>query len=182
MPLPESPFFLSSEPLDVVALRAALENPACGGVVVFEGLVRDHNDGRAVRRLEYEAYEALAVAEGAAILREARERFGVPGVVCAHRTGRLEIGDLAVWVGVASGHRGEAFAACRYVIDEVKRRVPVWKREHYADGSDEWVNCAACADPAQASHAHSIHGHATPPDELERLPQGPGSMDEDLGA
>ena len=146
MSLPESPFFLSSEPLDTAALRAALENPACGAVVAFEGLVRDHNDGRAVRRLEYEAYPALAVTEGAAILREARERFGVPDIRCAHRTGLLEIGDMAVWVGVASGHRGEAFAACRYVIDEVKRRVPVWKREHYVDGTDDWVNCAGCHD------------------------------------
>src|SRR5690606_22359832 len=125
-------------------------NPASGACVTFEGLVRDHNDGRAVLRLEYEAYPALALREGEAIVREALRRFPVDAASCVHRTGPLGIGGMAVWVGVSSGHRGEAFEACRFIIDEVKRRVPVWKREFYADGTVEWVNCAGC-------HEHGHH-------------------------
>lgn len=135
-------FRLTQEPIDAAALRAELDNAACGGVVIFEGVVRDHNDGRRVLRLEYEAYEALALKEGAAILAEVLGSSGAAAAVCVHRLGALAIGDAAVWVGVASAHRGEAFDACRRVIDEVKRRVPIWKREHYADGTEEWVNCA----------------------------------------
>lgn len=144
-------FRLTHEPIDAAALRAELDNAACGGVVIFEGVVRDHNDGRGVLRLEYEAYAALALKEGAAILKEAVEAAGVASAVCVHRLGPLAIGDAAVWVGVASAHRGEAFDACRRIIDEVKRRVPIWKREFYADGTEEWVNCAACATPG---HEH----------------------------
>jgi molybdopterin synthase catalytic subunit len=162
-------FRLTSEPIDAAGLRAMLENPACGACVTFEGLVRNHNDGRTVLRLEYEAYGALALKEGESILRAARAKFRIEEAACVHRTGMLEIGDMAVWVGVSSAHRGEAFEACAWIIDTVKQRVPVWKREHYADGTDEWVNCAACADPGHA------HGDAS---------QGgdPGSIDVDLGA
>jgi molybdopterin synthase catalytic subunit len=170
-------FRLTSEPIDAAALRAELENAAAGACVTFEGIVRDHNDGRAVLRLEYEAYSALADKEGAAIARAALGKFDILGAMCVHRTGPLEIGDMAVWVGVSAAHRGAAFDACRYVIDEVKKRVPIWKREFYADGSIEWVNCAACADPA---HAHESHG--SPESTLSSLPQGPGSIDTDLGA
>jgi molybdopterin synthase catalytic subunit len=177
VPVLPAAFTLASEPIDAARLRAFLENRAAGACVTFEGIVRDHNDGRAVARLEYEAYPALALREGEAILREARERFALTGALCVHRTGPLEIGGMAVWVGVAAAHRGAAFDACRYVIDEVKKRVPIWKREFYADGTVEWVNCAACADP---SHAHEAHG--SPESELSGLPQGPGSVDDDLGA
>ena len=167
-------FTLSSEAIDGARLRALLENAAAGACVTFEGIVRDHNDGRKVSRLEYEAYPALALREGEAILREARERFDLLGALCAHRTGALEIGGMAVWVGVAAAHRGPAFDACRFVIDEVKKRVPIWKREFYADGTVEWVNCATCADPN--------HVHGSSESELSVLPQGPGSVDDDLGA
>jgi molybdopterin synthase catalytic subunit len=167
-------FRLTSEPIDAAALRAELENTAAGACVSFEGVVRDHNDGRKVERLEYEAYPALALKEGDAILREALARFDILGALCVHRAGPLEIGGMAVWVGVAAAHRGAAFDACRYVIDEVKKRVPIWKREFYADGTVEWVNCAACSDPA--------HAHGSPESDLAPLPQGPGSMDGDLGA
>jgi molybdopterin synthase catalytic subunit len=146
-------FSLSSAPIDAVRLRALLENRAAGACVTFEGIVRDHNDGRSVLRLEYEAYPALALKEGEAILAAARARFEILGALCVHRTGPLEIGGMAVWVGVAAAHRGAAFDACRFVIDEVKKRVPIWKREFYADGKIEWVNCAACADPTH-SHGH----------------------------
>jgi len=134
-------FTLSSSPIDPVALRAAMVDPRAGGFVSFEGWVRDLNDGRAVLRLEYEAFAPLAGKEGMRILDEARQKFKVFDIRCVHRTGLLELGDLAVWVGVSSRHRAAAFEACRFVIDEVKSRVPIWKKEHYADGDSGWVNC-----------------------------------------
>ncbi len=123
------------------AWKKSLELPAAGAVVDFEGRVRDHNEGKAVDRLEYEAYPVLANKEGLAILREALARFEILGLTAIHRTGLLEIGDLAVWVGVSARHRGPAFDACRYVIDALKARVPIWKQEHYSDGGKEWVRC-----------------------------------------
>ena len=159
-----SRFRLSTVAVDLSALRAELADPACGGYAAFEGWVRNHNEGLEVRRLEYEAYAPLAVREGERIAAEACERFGVTHVLCVHRVGELAIGDLAVWVGVSAPHRDEAFRACRYVIDEVKHRVPVWKKEHYVNGDSGWVNCERCAADAQAhthdnDHDHG-HGHA----------------------
>ena len=136
-------FSLSAEPFSPEALRVGLADPACGGYASFEGWVRNHNEGRRVLRLEYEAYEALAVKEGERIVAEALEQFGVRRIACVHRVGGLAIGELAVWVGVSAAHRDEAFAACRYVIDEVKQRVPIWKKEHYASGDSGWINCEA---------------------------------------
>lgn len=134
-------FALSEAAIDAAALRARLEHPAAGGVCVFEGVVRDHNEGRAVAGLRYEAYAELALREGARIVDEARARWPVLAIACVHRTGVLSIGDLAVWVGVACAHRGDAFAACRFVIDETKARVPIWKHEGYADGSSaQWLH------------------------------------------
>lgn len=138
-------FMLSGAPLTPQLYRAALEDPAAGGYAAFEGWVRNHNDGRTVTRLEYEAFETLACKEGARIVQEAIERFDVLRAACAHRVGALEIGDLAVWVGVSARHRAEAFAACRYIIDEVKHRAPIWKKEHYVNGDSGWVNCRGCA-------------------------------------
>ena len=135
-------FRLSDQLLDPSTLKASLADAHAGACVTFEGWVRNHNDGRPVLALDYEAYDALAEKEGACIVAEALEKFSVTRVVCVHRTGALKIGDLAVWLGVTAAHRGAAFDACRYLIDEVKARVPVWKKEHYADGSTEWVNCA----------------------------------------
>jgi molybdopterin synthase catalytic subunit len=135
-------FALSREPLDLEALRARLMDPGRGAYVGFEGRVRNRNHGREVLRLEYEAYPALALKEGSLILAEAAERFGADAVHCAHRVGRLEIGEIAVWVGAASPHRDASFAACAYAIDEIKKRVPIWKREHYAHGDAEWVECS----------------------------------------
>jgi molybdopterin synthase catalytic subunit len=135
-------FTLSAEPIDPHALQRELADPRAGACVTFEGWVRDHNDGRAVRALDYEAFAGLAEREGGRIIDEARAKFDVLAIHCVHRTGALHIGDLAVWVGVAAAHRGAAFEACRYVIDEAKARVPIWKKEHYADGASEWINCA----------------------------------------
>jgi molybdopterin synthase catalytic subunit len=148
-------FVFSRTPIDGAALRAALSDPACGGFAAFEGWVRDHNEGRRVRRLEYEAFEALAQREAERILAEALARFGVAHAACAHRVGELAIGELAVWVGASAAHRDEAFRACRYIIDEIKHRLPIWKKEHYLDGDSGWVNCERCAAPAaDSSHAH----------------------------
>ena len=134
-------FWFSSAPLEPERYRAAIEDASAGGYASFEGWVRDHNEGRTVARLEYEAFESLAVKEGERIVAEAIAKFGVTRAACVHRVGSLAIGDLAVWVGVSSAHRGEAFAACRYIIDEVKSRVPIWKKEFYAGGDSGWVNC-----------------------------------------
>ena len=159
-------FEFSSGPLLPEAYRAELADPSCGGYASFEGWVRDHNEGRRVQRLEYEAFATLAVREGERIVTEAIEKFGVQRAACVHRIGDLAVGEMAVWVGVSSSHRGEAFAACRYIIDEVKHRVPIWKKEHYVDGDSGWVNCERCA---QASpHEHSLlqeedpHPHPLP--------------------
>ncbi|HVU22962.1 MAG TPA: molybdenum cofactor biosynthesis protein MoaE [Opitutus sp.] len=135
-------FQLSSTPLDPAALQRTLADARAGACVTFEGRVRDHNDGRAVEALDYEAFGELAEREGARIVAEARAKFDVLAVACVHRVGALRIGDLAVWVGAVAAHRAAAFDACRYVIDEAKARVPVWKKEHYADGASEWINCA----------------------------------------
>lgn len=135
-----SDFRISSEPIDAAVLARELANSGAGACVTFEGWVRDRNEGRAVRRLDYQAYAALAQNEGERILAEVRGRFAIVSARCAHRVGSLAIGELAVWVGVSAGHRDAAFAACRYVIDEVKKRVPIWKNEHYADGESGWLH------------------------------------------
>ncbi len=135
-------FKISHEPLDLVVLKTGLLDARAGACVTFEGWVRDHNEGRPVQALDYEAYAELAEKEGGLILAEARARFAVQTLVAVHRVGALRIGDLAVWVGVSAAHRGPAFDACRYVIDEVKARVPIWKKEHYTTGASEWINCA----------------------------------------
>ena len=138
-------FSVSGTAIEPELLRKRLGDSACGGYVSFEGWVRDHNDGHKVRRLEYEVYETLAVSEGTRILHEAVARFGVTHTACVHRSGTLEIGDIAVWVGVSSSHRDEAFLACRYIIDEVKTRLPIWKKEHYVSGDSGWVDCERCS-------------------------------------
>jgi adenylyltransferase/sulfurtransferase len=157
-------FAFSSRPIDTTQARAVLVDAAFGGYASFEGWVRDHNEGRAVQRLEYEAFVALAEQEGARIIAEATARFGVAHAACIHRIGDLPLGEMAVWVGVSAPHRAEAFAACRYIIDEVKHRVPIWKKEHYVDGHSGWVNCERCAgaEPHADARRHDVHVHAHP--------------------
>ena len=152
-------FRFTTTAIEIPALRAALADPACGGFASFEGWVRDHNDGLRVQRLEYEAYEALAVREGERIITEAIRRFGATRAACVHRLGALGIGDVAVWVGASSPHRDEAFLACRYIIDEVKHRLPIWKKEHYVSGDSGWVNCERCASTPAHGAVH-VHGPA----------------------
>ena len=132
-------FRIGGAPIDPRELEAGLADPAYGGVVTFLGVVRDRaDDGRRVDGLHYESYEPMALAEFAAIAAEAHERFGTERLAIAHRVGDLQVGEIAVAVVAAARHRGTAFDACRYAIDELKRRAPIWKKERYADGEQAW--------------------------------------------
>jgi molybdopterin synthase catalytic subunit len=133
---------LTSTPIDLGALIAVVQSPDRGGIACFLGTVRDHHGGRPVVRLDYSAYEAMAEAECSRIVAEAEARWSC-AVALQHRTGTLQVGETAVAIAVASAHREEAFASCRYVIEEAKRRVPIWKREYFADGTVEWVGSGA---------------------------------------
>ena len=137
--------YLTEHPLDLASLLARVGASDRGGIASFVGLVRDHHAGREVKRLEYSAYAPMAEAECAVIVAEAETKWPVR-VAISHRIGTLEVGEAAVAIAVAAPHRGEAFEACRYVIEELKRRVPIWKREWYADGSSDWVNPAIAHD------------------------------------
>ena len=135
-----SRFELADTPFDIATLRARLLDDRVGGYASFEGWVRNQNDGRSVHGLRYEAYPALAESEGTKVLEEACAKYDVIDALCVHRVGDLAIGELAVWVGVSAAHRDAAFAACRFIIDEVKSRVPIWKRERYAEGDAGWLH------------------------------------------
>ncbi len=137
-------FTISKTPLEKINLKKGLTAPASGALATFEGIVRDRNDGKKVVALEYEVFEALALKEGRKILGEAKKKFKISNAKCFHRAGKLKIGDMAAWIGVASGHREEAFKACKYIIDEIKIRLPIWKKERYTNGDSGWVNCQAC--------------------------------------
>jgi molybdopterin synthase catalytic subunit len=129
---------LTCEPLDRNALIDTVSSPDCGGIVVFEGVVRDHARGKQVRYLEYEMYEEMARKQIQAIIHEAQQRWGVERIALAHRVGHLEIGETSVIIVVASPHRAEAFDACRYIIDTLKATVTIWKKEVTTTG-EEWV-------------------------------------------
>jgi molybdopterin synthase catalytic subunit len=139
-------FEVSNERIDVEQLRKGIKNPKSGGVCIFEGWARNQNEGRTVRQLEYEVYEPLAVLEGEKVIAAALQKFPFLEASCVHRSGLLEIGDCAVWVGVSSPHRDEAFKACRFIIDAIKIHLPIWKKEHYVDGDSGWVNCERCSN------------------------------------
>lgn len=157
-------FSFSDERIRVEELRSSLDNPRAGALTAFEGRVRNHNDGRSVLALSYEACESLATREADRIIAEAKERFAIYDALCLHRVGDLTVGDIAVWVGVTAAHRDTAFGACRYIIDQIKIRLPIWKKESYSDGSSEWVNCqGTCShDSAPAAAPHSVHDQAHP--------------------
>lgn len=127
--------------IDALELAEQVDDPAAGAVVTFSGDVRDHDHGRTVLRLDYEAHPSAAdlLAEVAA---DVAARFDVIAVAVVHRVGPLEIGDCALAAAASAAHRGEAFAACQALVDETKARIPVWKHQYFADGTDEWVNCA----------------------------------------
>jgi molybdopterin synthase catalytic subunit len=146
-------FRFADNQIDVSELRRQIGDDAAGAVVVFEGIVRNHNEGKQVTALEYEAYESLGYKEGAAIIDEAKEKFAIIAASCVHRTGVLSVGDMAVVTLVSAAHRVAAFDACRYIIDEVKTRLPVWKKETYTDGTSGWVNCK------HSELANQVSGH-----------------------
>lgn len=133
-------FKLTDQPIDVAALRRELISPGSGALVEFSGTVRNRNHGREVTALDYEGAEPLALAEFARIEAEARTSFAVSRIDCVHRTGRLSPGDTAVWIGVTAIHRDAAFSACQFVINQLKQRLPIWKKEFYREGDSGWIN------------------------------------------
>lgn len=147
-------FSLSDKPIDPISCTQALHNSRAGALVTFEGWVRNHNDGRTVAALAYEAFGPMAVSEGNKVLQEARKRFAILDAHVVHRIGDTGIGDRAVWVGVTAEHRQEAFLAARWIMDEIKRHVPIWKKETYEDHrQSEWIHASGgqthiTADPA----------------------------------
>ena len=137
-------FRISENKIDIENARSEVQRIDAGGFVSFEGWVRNHNEGKEVNSLEYEVYESMAVKEGSKIIEEALSKFEIYDAICIHREGHLQLGDIAVYVGVSSAHRGPAFEACQYIINKVKVRVPIWKKEHYTDGDSGWVACERC--------------------------------------
>lgn len=127
-------------PIDPTALMAEVAGPSCGAVVLFVGSVREVNDGRAVTGIEYSAYREMAERELAAIMVETDTRFAGVRIAVEHRLGSLGLGEASIVIAAAHAHRALAYDASRHVIEETKRRVPIWKREHYADGAREWVH------------------------------------------
>ena len=119
----------------------ALNDSTCGGICIFIGKVRDHNEGNKVTGLSYQAYDSMAEKTFESIIEEAKEKYSVIEVKIVHRFGDLKIGDISVWIGAQSAHRAEAFQACEYAIEELKKRAPIWKKEHYIEGPSEWVAC-----------------------------------------
>jgi molybdopterin synthase catalytic subunit len=145
-------------PIDAAVLVAEVASASYGATSLFLGTVRDMNDGRAVVGIEYAVYQAMAEAELLRVASEAARRFGTDALVVEHRTGALELGDVSVAIAVAHAHRANALDATRFVIEELKKRVPIWKREHYADGTREWVDPTSL--PAHVSSHPSLPDHA----------------------
>lgn len=143
-------FSLQDTPIDVTDCRCRLARADAGACVTFEGWVRNHHRGRSVTCLEYESFGVLAQAEGDRIVADLERRHPGARALGVHRTGRLEVGELAVWLGATAAHRGAAFAACRDLIEELKRSLPVWKKEFFGDGTSEWVNCTTEHNPSRS--------------------------------
>jgi sulfur-carrier protein adenylyltransferase/sulfurtransferase len=137
-------FFIQNEPLDLKDLNQNMGDHQAGAWMTFEGRVRNQNENKEVLYLEYEAYEELAQKEAKLIFSEALKKFQIIDVKGAHRLGRLPIGNLALWICVASRHRKEGFRAIEYIVDEIKARLPIWKKEFFADGTSHWVDCRGC--------------------------------------
>lgn len=133
-------FALLDIAIDESRLRKMLDDDRCGAFVSFEGRVRNHNNDSSVNRLTYYGYEDLAVNQGRQIIEEAKRTFEITHAIAIHRIGALEIGDIAVWIGVVSAHRYPAFDACRWILDTIKADIPVWKQEYYEDNSSKWLS------------------------------------------
>ena len=135
--------YLSEEPIYLGRFFDTSPETSCGAVNFFVGIVRDEDHGKRVKKLRYECYPSMAEKTMDALIREAQNRWPACDVRVLHRIGDLAIGDVAVVVAVSSGHREDAFAACRFMIEGIKTKVPIWKKQFFEDGSDEWVLCAA---------------------------------------
>jgi len=146
-------FSITHDPINAEWLKEQIKTKASGAISVFEGIVRDHHQGREVKALEYEAMESLAKKEALEIIEEAKVKFNIHHILSVHRAGRLEIGDIAILIGVTAAHRDDAFKACRYVIDEIKKRLPIWKKEFYVEGESQWVNCSYVHDHKHKSES-----------------------------
>ena len=153
---------LTRSPIDAEALLGAVRRPANGAVLLFLGVVREVNDGRGVTGIEYSAYEAMAASELTAIAEEASARFGPAEVVIVHRLGELALEEASVGIAVAHPHRAEAYGASRWIIEALKSRVPIWKREHYVDGTREWVDPTTSASTDGARYPDVGQPRATP--------------------
>lgn len=130
---------ITTEPIAPDELNKFFDDPACGAVATFTGKVRNHHDGHAVASLTYEAHTTMAEKILREIAEEARGNFGIRRLIVVHRVGRLSVGETAVWIGAESPHRDAAFSACRYAIEEIKKRLPVWKKEERVDGTTHWI-------------------------------------------
>ena len=133
-------FALLDEAIDDQRLKDFLQDEQCGALATFEGWVRNHNNDSRVTSLTYYGYEKLAINQGKRIIEEAKRLFDIENAVAIHRIGALEIGDMAVWVGVSSKHRYPAFDACKWILDTIKADIPVWKQEFYQDESSKWLS------------------------------------------
>ncbi|MBE9176733.1 molybdenum cofactor biosynthesis protein MoaE [Synechocystis salina LEGE 06155] len=134
-------FDISDQPINAQPLISALQCDQAGALVTFAGWVRNHNDGKQVNSLEYQVYEELAINEGCKIIAEAKEKYDLHHAIAVHRSGHLKIGETAVWVGTVASHRQAAFNGTQYVIDQIKLRLPIWKKEHYLNHPAAWVYC-----------------------------------------
>jgi len=151
-------------PIDPASLLTEVADPANGAAVLFLGTVRDVNEGRAVSGIEYRAYREMAERELEAIAHEAGEQFATRYIAVEHRVGRLELGEISVGIAVAQPHRADAYDASRYVIEEIKRRVPIWKREEYVDGTREWVGAGGGArDSGLGARERLLAQESSPP-------------------
>jgi MoaE-MoaD fusion protein len=138
---------IGREPIDITALEREVADPAAGAIVSFTGTTRRDNAGRKVLRLEYEAYEPMALSEMRKLAVEAAERLKIVRIAIAHRVGVVEIGETSVGIAVSAAHRGEAFEACRFAIDRLKEVVPIWKKEHF-EGGEIWIGCQTSHPPS----------------------------------
>jgi molybdopterin synthase catalytic subunit len=143
-------FILQESPIDSVQSKNSYSNPADGAIVIFEGTVRaDKHEGRVVSELLYIADATSVIAEGEKIIQEALSKFTITEAVCIQRIGQVKTAETAVWIGVWAPHRDDAFKGCRYVIEEVKKRLLIWKKEFYTDGSSAWIQ------PDKACHSRT---------------------------
>jgi molybdopterin synthase catalytic subunit len=153
-------------PIDVATLIREVSDESCGASSVFLGSVRNVNDGSAVSGIEYSAYRSMATREMTAILRETEERFGVTRIVVEHRLGTLALGDVSVAVVAAHPHRAPALDATRYVIEQLKRRVPIWKLEQYTDGTREWVSASGVGNRREPAEGGQMGIETAPTSEF----------------